>query len=56
MLVFNGTFSNISAISWRSVLVMEEENTKNMSITDLTKKTTLDEPSYSRKVSCSLFA
>jgi hypothetical protein len=24
MLVFNGTFSNISAISWRSVLVMEE--------------------------------
>ena len=25
LLVFNATFSNISAISWRPVLVMEEE-------------------------------
>jgi predicted secreted protein len=29
-LVFNATFSNISAISWRPVLVMEEEYSERM--------------------------
>ena len=29
VVVFNGTFNNISVISWRSVLLMEEYPEKN---------------------------
>ena len=32
-MVFNATFNNISAISWRSALLVEETKTTNMSQT-----------------------